>query len=327
MRESRIAANPQPTKSLSPHEQDITVVIPTLGSARVLRAAQSVCLNPRVARTVIVLDDSSNSESVNRLRNSLNGLPNVLVMQNQGPHSGASACRSIGLSEVETQWVSFLDDDDFWLPNRFSQRFPASANQRVVLLSRAFFGDGRRKPRLIPKYTSRLDSKECVLQYCCERSSIHYGKNALQTGMALIPTLLVRQINWDPTLKKHQDWDFFIRLAAADTRFIWLDEPGLFITQNHKGSISSTHNQEASLEFFDRHFLNDCRASHSRAAADFLFAIVMRGTLPSELPSLWSTLKPRLRSVPHLSALLLTVRSWIRSIPVGLELKGYTRNR
>jgi glycosyltransferase involved in cell wall biosynthesis len=80
----------------------ITVVIPTIPPRKKLlkRALASVAAQTLPAYDILVSEDLE--------------------------HAGAAATRNKALSEIKTEWVAFLDDDDFFLPNHLEVLYETS---------------------------------------------------------------------------------------------------------------------------------------------------------------------------------------------------------
>jgi hypothetical protein len=49
-------------------------------------------------------------------------------------------------------------------------------------------------------------------------------KCTLHTSTLVVPTELAKEVRFDPTLKRHQDWDFVLRLSEAGAKLTYLDE-------------------------------------------------------------------------------------------------------
>ena len=94
---------------------DVTVVIPTEGvRPRMLRRAiRSVAEQTyKPTRTLVVVDGPiSSSEQVN----SQQGLDAIDVVHT-GEKLGVARARNLGVANAHTEYVAFLDDDDWWLP-------------------------------------------------------------------------------------------------------------------------------------------------------------------------------------------------------------------
>lgn len=106
--------------NIAPSET-VGVVIPTYNRAEVtLRAVNSVLNQSFPATSVIVVDDGSDEAEFLKLEDSLKRLPVSLI---RSVHkSNPAIMRNLGIGQLETKWVAFLDSDDLWLENKLEKQ-------------------------------------------------------------------------------------------------------------------------------------------------------------------------------------------------------------
>lgn len=95
---------------------DVAVVIPVFNKERhverAIRSALSQTLSP--AR-ILIVDDASTDGSRERIAAISD--PRITVIHRQTPGPGGYAARNAAIAAVTTEWISFLDADDSWLPD------------------------------------------------------------------------------------------------------------------------------------------------------------------------------------------------------------------
>ncbi len=92
---------------------DVTVVIPAYNSEKVIaRALDSVFAQTVQPQKIIVIDDGSTDNTGDVVRKYSNIL--YVVQKNAGP----AAARNHGIKLANTEWIAFLDSDDYWYPER-----------------------------------------------------------------------------------------------------------------------------------------------------------------------------------------------------------------
>lgn len=99
---------------------NISVVIPIFNAEKyITKAIGSVILQPEVAEIIIVDDGSSDGslQICNRLATE-NRIIKIFQHEDRKNH-GRSASRNLGIKKATSSLISFLDADDFYLPNRF----------------------------------------------------------------------------------------------------------------------------------------------------------------------------------------------------------------
>lgn len=90
---------------------DISVVIPLYNkSAEIARALSSVLAQTMSPREIIVVDDGSTDDSVERVEAFDSSLVRIIRQENQG----VSVARNVGIRAAESRWVALLDGDDVW---------------------------------------------------------------------------------------------------------------------------------------------------------------------------------------------------------------------
>ncbi|MCU0839480.1 MAG: glycosyltransferase, partial [Rhodospirillales bacterium] len=92
----------------------VAVVIPTYNRAHcVSEAIESVLAQTVPADEVIVVDDGSTDTTPEVLA----GFGDRIIVIRQ-PNRGVSAARNAGIARATSEWITFLDSDDVWYPNR-----------------------------------------------------------------------------------------------------------------------------------------------------------------------------------------------------------------
>ena len=126
-----------------------------------------------------------------------------------------------GLDAATGDWITFLDDDDVFLPGHLSGLMAARTEAPdagvVHCFARATFADGR---------TQRFGQPFNLVQL--------YARNFMHLSTAIFArAVAARGCRFDETLATHQDWDFFLQLAQLTTfhfvpreTFAWHAEAG-----------------------------------------------------------------------------------------------------
>ena len=91
---------------------DVAVVIPVFNKVRhverAIRSALSQTLSPA---KVVIVDDASTDGSHERIAAISD--PRITVIHRQTPGPGGYAARNAAITAVTTEWIAFLDADDF----------------------------------------------------------------------------------------------------------------------------------------------------------------------------------------------------------------------
>lgn len=91
----------------------ISAVIPTYNREKTIgRAIESVLAQAHLPFEIVVIDDGS-EDNTQKVVESYGKIVRYVYQANKG----VSAARNRGVSEANTEWIAFLDSDDYWLPH------------------------------------------------------------------------------------------------------------------------------------------------------------------------------------------------------------------
>ena len=99
----------------------ISVIIPAYNVAQFIETAIVSALQQPEVSEVIVVDDSSSDNTLQIIK-ALQVFNAKIKIYHHENHinKGRSATRNLGIKNVSADYIAFLDADDFYLPNRFS---------------------------------------------------------------------------------------------------------------------------------------------------------------------------------------------------------------
>ncbi len=216
----------------------VSVIVPVKNrSDELKRALESVIGQTYKIFEVLVVDDKS-VEDIKKIVSDFND-SRILYFLNDHQLSNANVCRNIGLKHAKGEYIAMLDSDDEWLSIHLESKiqYIERYNCDGVFGSAHVDNGVERRLRL-----SRPRSKgESMLDYL------------LTTGKAPTPThvcktLPAKQIGWDETLIRHQDFDFSARFSEKYT-FLACEEPTVII---HWGADEKRSIDLVSQELFIR---------------------------------------------------------------------------
>ena len=237
----------------------IAVIIPTYNRTNTIVASiQSVLSQSYTLNEIIIIDDHSTDDTIKRL-NKLKDDITILQTEN---HSGAQAARNIGIKSAKSEWISFLDSDDEWLPNKLEKQISALKSTDYNPMTVVHGDCYRRNNNSDKKDHWQLDSIDGEDVY----------KQLLSKSGTLFPSILTSKqaldrIDYlDENIPSYHEWDTAIRLAKY-CRFIHIQEP-LFIYNIHNNTIS--RNSNASVEGY-QYVINKFKDEINELCGDAVF--------------------------------------------------------
>lgn len=219
------------SSELLTHSTDclVSVIIPTYNRySLLLRAIQSVQKQTHSNVEIIVINDCSTESEY--YSGELEKLDKVIVIhlpENQRKVYNATAAqgktRQFGLNMAKGKWVAFLDDDDYWFPNKLSIQLEelnqhpecqmSSTNMMIVNISGIckgiFFNKG-----FLPRFIRRQD----ILNV-----------NYINNSSVLISKELCDKVG-EFILGINEDYDYWLR-ALEYTTCLYNENPLVYYTR------------------------------------------------------------------------------------------------
>jgi len=191
----------------------VSVVIPVYNrEAELRRAIRSALAQTIDDIEVLVVDDCSEIDLNKLVIEPLNdNRIRFFRIENKGY---ANVCRNRGVREARGEYVAMLDSDDEWLAEHLEKRIEfIEASAVDGLFGSHILDNSLEKTRVISR---KMKSNESMADYL------------LTNGTAVTPTHFyksscAKQVEWDESLKRHQDYDFSIRFAEK-FRFVPFQE-------------------------------------------------------------------------------------------------------
>ncbi len=154
---------------------------------------------------MIVVDDGSSDGTADRLA----ALPDPRLRVLARPESsGPSAARNAGVAVARAGWFAFLDDDDRWAPRKLRSQLDRAAATGAGWVYAGTALVGEHGEVLSVPVLPDPETLPATLQH---GNRVWGGPSAV-----LVRTDLVRRVGgFDEELRCFEDWDLWIRLAAA----------------------------------------------------------------------------------------------------------------
>ncbi len=209
----------------------LTACITTFNRPEFLRESLgSLCNQTTNNFEILILDNGSDVKTENIILNYKKSNGNITYKKHK-PIS-ISEQRNLALKIVKTEYLGFLDDDDFWDINKVQEFYSflwEHKNQNIALWYSAFkfFSDFKKKRKF-----SRIiaDPKSTLRDLLLQKGDF--------TGSASNPIInveLARSIEgYDNNILTGEDYDFYLRLSEKN-KFYFTNKP-LTLIRQHQGS-------------------------------------------------------------------------------------------
>ena len=215
----------------SPLSARLTVIVPTYRRSDMLKRAIDSVLDQDEAPRILVVDDGSQPPA--RLHRTHPALRLVRIARN----SGGAEARNFGVEHAFTPWITFLDDDDEWLPGTaalYDELLSVEPETDLCFVS-CIEVVGPKGERLEERRAHSRNKGEAWFLEPTPAGSSHLTKQTF-----VIPTLLYRQIGgFDPNLESRIHSELSLRLnQAADIQAI--DRPTYRLHKHDRAQVSKS---------------------------------------------------------------------------------------
>ncbi|GGH84227.1 glycosyltransferase involved in cell wall biosynthesis [Pullulanibacillus pueri] len=196
----------------------ISIVVPTFNRGRNISITINSILNQSYKHfELIIVDDASTDDTESIVKNITDKRIKYIKLKE---NTKGTKPRNIGISLSKGEFITFLDSDDQWIPYKLEKQlnFILDSNldsSKIMCFTGLLVKDGDSTQL---RKNKSLSLKEDIMDY------ILVGKNTVQTSTYMISSSLAKATLFNSNLKKHQDWDFCLRLRNNNAQFLYYDE-------------------------------------------------------------------------------------------------------
>lgn len=174
---------------------------------------------------LIIVDDGSYDGTWSICREARAAEPRIRALRSE-ENVGAAAARNLGIRAARGRYITFLDSDDIWYPEKLARQYSAFTQLEPTLLYSWYdvvneSGRYLRTIRSPPRVSYRDLRRGCPIG--CLTAAYDRGK---------VGTIYM------PDIAQRQDWGLWLRILATTNRAIGLQEP-LAALRVHKNSMTA----------------------------------------------------------------------------------------
>ena len=187
-------------------------------------------------KEIIIVDDYSCDETINKLRQLQEAYPSLKVIY-QNTNNGVAATRNKVIEQAKGEFIAFIDDDDQSDSNRLQKQYDRIVSYEVSYGKDCLVICHTARNQIYPNGTSRYEptmgtndgiapNGEMVVQRILtgKPNPNTFGSMATCTQMARTSTY--KKLNgFDENFRRVEDTDFNIRAAMAGAHFVGIADP------------------------------------------------------------------------------------------------------
>lgn len=236
---------------------ELTVAIPVFNEEYAIYRSISSVLNQswRGSYEILVVDDGSTDDTASVVRRLSYRFPCIRLIQHS-TNKGRPAARSTLAREAQGRWFAMLDADDEWYPDKLERQFylidelqaKGTDTTRLMICGNIHHIDVDRGTERVKNFYEGYG----VAGYDVAR--VLKGDNAPISQFALLRTDFLKLIGeFDPELRRAQDWDFLIRFFLAGGHTAWLPNPPLAIFNFRRAGRDHRIVEQCMMRVIEKH--------------------------------------------------------------------------
>lgn len=191
----------------------ISVIIPVYNAEAFLENAVNSALQHDCVKEIILVEDASPDNALSICKELEQKHNRIKVYQHPNRENrGAGASRNLGIEKATSEYVAFLDADDWYLPNRFDaekELLKGSSIDGVYGATGFYYEDKKEKdPNRLTTF-EKIVEPEDLLHEITRSNGGRFTTDAITVKKSLAESIG----KFDTDLRLHQDSHLWVRLA------------------------------------------------------------------------------------------------------------------
>ena len=223
----------------------VSVIIPVFNGEKTIQETIESVLNQTLTDLeLLVINDGSQDGTLDIVKR----IPDSRIQIFSYPNAGQSTSRNRGIELAKGEYVSFIDADDLWTPDKLEAQLQAL--------------QAKPKAGVAYSWTNWIDESSQLLgkgSYNTEQGEV-FAKLLLNDFVANGSNVLIRREaltevgGFDPLVTPAEDWDLWLRLAIR-YEFVAVRSPQiLYRISPHSASFNVWKMEASSLQVIDKAF-------------------------------------------------------------------------
>lgn len=225
----------------------ISVIIPTYNRGDLIkRTINSVLEQTYTNFELLIVDDASTDNTAELIKSIDDTRIRYLRLDE---NTKGTRPRNLGIEESTGEFIAFLDSDDEWLSDKLEKQVEFMLNSNInnnnVLCFTGIIiknGDSQYK-----RFNRELTNNEDIMDYILVKDNI------VQTSTYIVSSKIAKSVQFDSQLKKHQDWDFCLRLRNNNVNFLYFPQclTVWYVDESNNRLSYSYQNEDISLNWLN----------------------------------------------------------------------------
>jgi len=201
----------------------VLVIIPTIGRSSLNYAIESAQSQVGISSTIVVVDDSTSQDLV---------VAEGVSLLKTGGGRGPAFARNLALGTLNEEYVAFLDDDDFWSPEKCILQISLMSKQNLLAsFHSAHISSGLIRPRRLMNFSTNPLKELYGFRNLVLRELYLPFPSLILTGA------LAKKIRFDNSLREREDIDFMMKIFGITDRIEQFAGAWVTISKHQRMSI------------------------------------------------------------------------------------------
>lgn len=243
----------------------VSVVVATYRRDDSLRKAlQSLTEQTYGPVEIIVVDDNDDSNWNHVVRNIVDSFRQKIILIENHPNLGSARARNAGIQAAAGEFITFLDDDDVYLPEKISRQVTAMVQSGAdyCITDLNLFDEQERQIETRTRNYIKTNAPEALLQY-------HLMYHMTGTDTLMFRSEYLRKIGGFPPIDVGDE--FYLMMEAINGNGVFCYLPGCdvkaYVHTGETGGLSSGESKlqgENALHIYKKQFFHRLDAKSRR---------------------------------------------------------------
>lgn len=218
--------------------EGISCIIPTFNRANVLEEAIRSIINQTYTNWELLIVNDGSSDNTKDIINDFMAM-DERIRYLENPSKGGNSARNFGILNAKNEWVTFLDDDDISLPNRFLSQLTVAKKTGSEFVSSYYYTSNTRN-------SSKLNG--------IDKKNILYGVGDGIPSRWLIKKGLLEKVGgFDERQIAMQDNEVSFRLAKYESYLIHKEYVSIVYTTDNSVSRNIEKALKGKIQLIEKH--------------------------------------------------------------------------
>ncbi|MEO1429684.1 MAG: glycosyltransferase [Cyanobacteria bacterium J06633_8] len=223
----------------------ISVIIPVFNGEKTIKETIYSILNQTFQDIEIIVSDDGSTDSTLEI---INTIPDSRIKILSYANAGVSASRNRGINHAKGEYISFMDADDLWTPDKLELQWQALEDNPEAAVAYSWTDYIGESSQFL-KSGRRIKANGDVFSQLLVTNFLENGSNPLIRKEAL-----EKVGSFDESLPVAEDKDMWLRLAV-NYEFVCVEKPQILYRSSINSLSSNLQKMEAtSLKVIERAF-------------------------------------------------------------------------